>query len=47
MARDRAKNREKVRKEKELDGANAYGVQDPTPREAVHNIIEDRKGNVA
>ena len=39
MARDREKNRERVRKEKALDQANAYGVQDPTPREAVKNII--------
>ena len=39
MARDRKQNREKVRVEKALDRANAYGIKDPTPREAVKNII--------
>jgi hypothetical protein len=47
MSRDRKKNRKKVKIEKTLDRANAYGVQDPTPREAVKNIIGVQKTGVA
>ena len=48
MSRDRKKNREKAwaHKEERLDGKNAYGINDPTPREAVARIIKERKGYV-
>ena len=47
MARDREKNREKVRREKALDSKNAYGRSDPTPRDAVGEIIKEQKQGVA
>ena len=41
--RQRRENRRKKRVaaaiERRLDSKNAYGVNDPTPREAVNNII--------
>ena len=47
MARDREKNRKKVRKEKALDSKNAYGNSDPTPRDAVGRIIKEQNQGVA
>ncbi len=43
MSRDRAKNRERVRREKMLDGTTACGSSDPVPREAVRQIISFQK----
>ena len=42
------KNRERQRanrrrKEERLDRCNCYGLQDPTPRQAVQNIINEAK----
>lgn len=45
MARDRKKNREKVRIEKALNQRNTYDVQDPVPRLAVAEIIKQQKQN--
>ena len=44
MSRDRTKNREKVRTEKALDLLNAFSIKDPTPAEAVANIIKKNQG---
>ena len=42
MARNRDKNREKV-KEERLESKNEYGIKDSVPQEAVNNIIEASK----
>ena len=40
MARDRKKNREKIKQEAMLDRKNRFNVNDPTPYEAVKRIVE-------
>jgi len=54
MPRDRSKQYQKMiereksaRREKALDSENAYGNSDPTPREAVGEIIKEQKQGVA
>ena len=42
VARNRDKNREKV-KEERLESKNEYGIKDSVPQEAVNNIIEASK----
>lgn len=39
MARNRVKNREKVKEEK-LNSRNEFSISDPTPMIAVNNIID-------
>lgn len=47
MARDRNKNRAKVRIEKVLDWKNTYDAADPVPRLAVAEIIKQQKQNAS
>ena len=45
MSRNRQLNREKVRKEKRLDLKNSFDIVDPTPRDAVEEIIKGGRSN--
>jgi len=42
MARNREKNREKA-KEERLESKTEFGIKDPTPQQAINNIIEASK----
>lgn len=45
MPKSREKTRANKRKEKQLERVNGYGINDPTPYEAVKEIInKNRKG---
>ncbi len=46
MARNREKNREKKKREKMLNRQNEFGIQDPTPFEAVSLIISKERGKI-
>lgn len=43
MPKCRSKTRANKKKEKALDRINGYGKDDPTPYEAVRNIIKKEK----
>ena len=44
MSRNRARQRQNRREKAErLNLRNDYGVNDPTPRDAVNNIIREKK----
>jgi hypothetical protein len=43
MSRNRETNRAKVKREEQLNGKNEYGASDPTPKNAVANIIKERR----
>ncbi len=45
MARNRKVNRENVKKEKRLDLRNSFDIVDPTPRDAVIEIIKGGRLN--
>ncbi len=40
--RNRKKQRE-LSKEEQLDSKNQFGINDPTPKQAVENLIADRR----
>ena len=44
----REKQREnRKRKEERLESRNSYGLKDPTPRQAIDSIREERNGKAA
>ena len=45
MARDRRLNREKVKQEQRLDLKNSFNIVDPTPRDAVNEVIKGGRAN--